>query len=916
MRTSRYGRIGLATRRFRAALGPLVAIFIVCILLATVATAIPLALRAMASDEAHYQVDALPNVRSSLIATSQGAPTVDDTGDPFTGFNDTIETIRSSAPDPLIRALGTGSFSSASIEAYDAINTSIDFQSPIVRIRVAVSDDLESKARMLEGEYPGDYDPTATTVDSETGEETPAVIEIALSAATAERGEWRVGETRDVILPSGPTEPVTVLLTGTFDASEPDDPYWALDSTALRPGISFTPFTADYTMIVTSTAFVSPETWRTLSDRWALTMQTTIGYPLTTTHLSVDEVTELLPQLRGFLSSSHRLTDTPSLGLVSVASFETESEQALTGGLQRAGVATVVVSMIMSGPIGLAIAVLWLLSRLLVVRRRASLTLASARGASDLDLRASAALEALTLSVPAAVIGAAIAWAVFPHVWTPQLIIAPALVAVVPPIIAALATAGRSLRETRSDVDPRRRSTSRWVLEVLTFAATGLSLVLLLQRGLTTNADSIGIDPLLAATPLLLAVSVGLVVLRAYPLPVIAIQRATKKGRGIVRFLGSARAIRESAAGLAPVLAMVVGLAVVVFSGVLLGTLQSGTADAAAARIGADLRLDSPPLSEEQVTEILGIEGVAEGAAIFRHQDLKLFEASGISRNVAVVIADTGALARVQEGLPGSADLSGLAELHDDKIPLLVSNTIAARYRGGDVEFARLPAVVLGSAGQSTSISTVDAWVLVDRQFADDVRVGTFRPRAVLLKLEPDADLAAVSASVLEYSGGAGRVSTISEEVERMQSSPVVGALPLLLASFIGIVALLCAATVVLSLLISAPARERLLALLRTLGLSPGQARGITAWETAPAAIVAIIAGCALGAALPFLVLAGVDLRLFTGGSQQPPVTVDPLLLLAVIGGFTALVALSTIAAIIVARRVSAVRTLRTSEEG
>ncbi|HRN28862.1 MAG TPA: hypothetical protein PK890_04065, partial [Terrimesophilobacter sp.] len=597
MRTSRYDRFGLAARRFRAALGPLVATFIVCILLATVATAIPLALRAMASDEAHYQVDALPHTRSSLIATSQGAPTLNPTDNPFAGFNDTIESIRSAAPEPLVRALGTGSFSSASIESYDAVNPALDFQSPIVRIRVAVSDDLESKIRMLDGQYPGDYDPSATALDSTTGEETPAVIDIALAAATAERGEWRVGETRDVILPSGPTDPVPVRLTGIFEAQDPDDPYWALDATALRPGISFTPFTADYTMIVTSTAFVSPASWRTLSDRWAITMQTTIGYPFGTTDLTVDEVTELLPQLRGFLSSSHRLTESLRLGIASVASFETESEQALTGGLQRAGVATVVVSMILSGPIGLAIAVLWLLSRLLVVRRRASLTLASARGASDAGLRFSAAVEALLLSVPAAAIGAAVAWAVFPQVWTPQLIIAPALVALVPPIIAALATAGRSLRETRSDVDPRARSSSRWVLEVLAFAATALSLTLLLQRGLTTNADSIGVDPLLAATPLLLAVSVGLVVLRLYPLPVVAIQGATRKGRGIVGFLGSARAIRESAAGLAPVLAMVVGLAVVVFSGVLLGTLQGGTADAAAARIGADLRLDSPPLT-------------------------------------------------------------------------------------------------------------------------------------------------------------------------------------------------------------------------------------------------------------------------------------------------------------------------------
>lgn len=916
MRASRYTDIGLAARRFRAALGPLAAIFIVSVLLAAVATAIPLALRAMASNEAQYQVSALPHTRSGLIATSAGGPAVDDAGDPFASFTSTIESVRTAAPEPLLRALGTGSFSSASVDSFDAINTAIDFQDPIVRIRVAVSDDLESKIRMLEGQFPADYDPEATSVDQATSEEIPAVIEIALTQTTADRGEWNVGETRDVILPSGPSQPVPVRLAGTFEAADPDDPYWALDATALRPGISFTPFTADYTMIVTSTAFVSPESWRTVSERWGLTMQTTIGFPFSTESLTVDEVQELLPQLRGFLSASHRLSDVPQLGLVSLASFETESETALTGGLQRAGVATVVVTMIMSGPIGLAIAVLWLLARLLIVRRRAALTLASARGASVGQLRRAAAGEALLLSVPAAAIGAALAFALFPHVWTPTLVTAPLAVAAVPPVLIALATQPAGMRETRTDVDPQRRSTARWVLEVLVFAATALSVVLLLQRGLTTNADTIGVDPLLAATPLLLALSVGLLVLRVYPLPVLALQRATQRGRGIVGFLGSARAIRESAAGLAPVLAMVVGLAVVVFSGVLLGTLQGGTADAAAARIGAELRLDSPPLSEEQVTEILALDGVAEGAAVFRHQDLKYFDAAGITRNVAVIVADTAALARVQEGLPGSADLTGLDELRDGAIPLLVSNTIATAYRGGDIEFARLPAVIAGAAGQSTSLSTVETWVLVDREFADDVRVNTFRPRAVLLTLEPDADLAAVSTSVLELAGGGGQLSSIADEVERMRSSPVVGTLPILLAAFIGIVALLCAATVVLSLLISAPARERLLALLRTLGLSPGQGRGITAWETVPAAIVAIIAGCALGAALPYLVLAGVDLRLFTGGSQQPPISVDPLLLAVVIGGFIALVTLSTLLAIAVARRVSVTRTLRTSEEG
>src|SRR5690606_20322497 len=168
------------------------------------------------------------------------------------------------------------------------------------------------------------------------------------AAATAERAEWPVGETREVILPSGPTAPVPVLLAGTFEALDPDDPYWALDTSALRPGISFTPFAADHTMIVTSTAFVNPDSWHSLINRWPTTLQTTVGFPFSVSDLTVDEVEELLPQLRGYLSGSHRLTDTPQLGLMSIASFETESETVLTSALQRSSIATVVITMIMS----------------------------------------------------------------------------------------------------------------------------------------------------------------------------------------------------------------------------------------------------------------------------------------------------------------------------------------------------------------------------------------------------------------------------------------------------------------------------------------------------------------------------------------------------------------------------------------
>src|SRR5690606_40952424 len=54
---------------------------------------------------------------------------------------------------------------------------------------------------------------------------------------------------------------------------------------------------------------------------------------------------------------------------------------------------TSVLLMVASGPIGVSVAVLWLLSRLIVLRRRNALTLASARGASDIQLRLSQAIE-------------------------------------------------------------------------------------------------------------------------------------------------------------------------------------------------------------------------------------------------------------------------------------------------------------------------------------------------------------------------------------------------------------------------------------------------------------------------------------------------------------------------------------------
>ena len=157
----------------------------------------------------------------------------------------------------------------------------------------------------------------------------------------------------------------------------------------------------------------------------------------------------------------------------------------------------------------------------------------------------------------------------------------PAAVALAPPVLFATMTSGRDLRAPRSDLRLRARSRSRWIAEVAVVGLAALSLFLLARRGLVESSDSVGIDPLLAATPLLLAAAVCIGVLRLYPLPLLGVQRGLRRRRGAAGVLGAARAIRDPSLGFAAALALVVGITIVVFSTVMSTTLRSGLEQAA-----------------------------------------------------------------------------------------------------------------------------------------------------------------------------------------------------------------------------------------------------------------------------------------------------------------------------------------------
>jgi len=168
---------------------------------------------------------------------------------------------------------------------------------------------------------------------------------------------------------------------------------------------------------------------------------------------------------------------------------------------------------------------------------------------------------------------------------------------------------------------------------------------------------------------------------------------------------------------------------------------------------------------------------------------------------------------------------------------------------------------------------------------------------------------------VRESAGTTLSTTTRDSVTERIRDSAFVSGLQFALAILIGLVGLLCAIAILLVSTINARSRERLLAVLRTLGFSRRQSTALVVWELAPVAVTAFVGGAVLGIALPIIVLAGIDLTPFTGGAAQPTLALDPVLTTAVLGGFIAVVAATSAFAALGARSTNLATALREGAE-
>lgn len=856
------------------------------------------------------------------------------------GIHVALEELRAEQPQPLRSMLGDPRFwvMTSRLQLVVPEGAAIGRQDVSLKVEPQLEDDVT----LVDGEWPDApvlLDPFADLTDAERGElmaddyaelEAAAVaamgpFEVALSAPAAEALEWEVGTERQAA-----GHPMPLLLTGTFEADDLDSGYW------VHNPFSAEPYIIDDLNLGTSghaAAYMNP-TWSGWfpADSVPMTFSTQVWYPLDVEELSAADVTSAAAQVVNFTApqplgsrgagSQDGATDGPAPmpgggGEVEVR-FATGLGDVLDRIQQQQAVTSTVLAIVAAGPLGVTLAVFFLGATLLISRRRSALALLSARGGSGGQLRSMLALEGLAIGVPAAALGAAGAIALLPGRTSPSDLVLTGLVAVAPAVMLAAATSPRGLREGRADLGTQR-SRWRWIVEVVVLGATAAALVLLRQRGVEPGEGQT--DVLLTAAPLLLAVSTCVLVLRLYPLPVRALAGVLHRRRGVTAFLGSARAVREPAGGLVPAIALVIGVSVAVFSAVLSSTVSTGVQTTAWQSVGADLRLTGPVFDAEQVTAVEAIPGVEHTTAV---ADGGTVRAAG--ERLDLVLVDPDALRDVQrEGI-------GIDQLPDELVGAGTEGDAAAPVPAvlatatADALGAEVGSEVPLTAGASVTlrvVATVDAlagtgtgseFVAVDR--AAFAAAGGRDPlaRTLLVDVADGEDPTAVLEQIRDVEPVA-KAQNPAGDASNFLASPMAGGMNAAITVAVVLSVLLVLVAVVMTQLLGAPVRSRLLAVLRTLGLDRRQARGVVAWELGPLAVVAVIAGGVLGVVVPWVVLGAMDLRALTGGEEQPALVLDPLVIGGVLGGVAVATALAIAVSTMMSSRADTATELRMGEE-
>jgi putative ABC transport system permease protein len=867
--------IGLAVRS--ASTTPALSLFAILIVaaIAFAGSAAPGLLQEVQGAGLRYALEQTDPTQRDFGADTRGAPSAG-----WAGTIRQVDEARSVMDPSLARILGPVRVVTE-MDGSEATPLDPAASKPRSQLYLRYDPQLDDRVSWVDGRRPEVADPAGDGVRP---------VEFGLTAEAAQVMEWELGEER--LLPRPGREPQRVVLVGIYEPIDPGDPDWthvplALQPTRVQRGLELP--------LLSAVAFSAPDdlpTPRGYSDF----VSTRVWYPLELAEVRAGDTPALIAAMRRFQAQTIPISVSVDTFFDDGLQFSSTSPLLLTQAVARTQAMDAMVALIASGPLVVAVMVLSLVARMLALR--AALLF----------------VEGAVLGVIGAAAGAVGGMLLGGDTGAMSRIV-PVLAASTPAVALPVLGLLNARRRVRADLGTASPSLARVRLAVeltiVTIAAGAVALVLLGAR----SAGDGGPDPLLTVVPLLLAGVGCIIALRLTPLLLGVIERRAMSSRGLIALVGPARARRDPAVRVAPVLAVVVGVAIAVFSVAFAATVDSGIRIAAQSVVGADLRVQATFLNKEQLAAFAGIDGVSATAPVYADEQVRA-ELPGDDVPVTVYVIDVGELRAVQKDPESAVPLpDALTAGGEGPVPVVISSDLAARAGDEPLTVDGTDVRVVGTAPAQTPLGAARSWVAVDRSVADRLIDTTFSPAVVLIDLDPDADDAAVIAAARSIAGPGSLAATPASAAASRLEDPSLAGLQAALLAAIGVVAALLALAVGMTLVLGAPSRGRLLALLGALGFRRSRELALIVWEVAPAVALALPIGAAIGLTLPYLVIPAVDLTGFVGGTEQPLVRLGGLFPLWVVLGFLGVTVLAVLIAALVARRVTAAGTLRSIDE-
>jgi putative ABC transport system permease protein len=733
---------------------------------------------------------------------------------------------------------------------------------------------LGRNARLVSGNLPGASTGAATA------------LQVAVTQPTAARFGLHPGSR---LRAAGQV----VLVTGVIRPLRPASSFWTVDPVAAAPRLTYpTPDSAPY---LSSGAFVSAAELPALQSYLSAPLRATWSFPLGLAGVTADQAAGLVRTLTavGYLPAATSVSATLNASAGPTATIQVSLSSGLAtllppfvatdDAIQR------VLSLMFVSLAVIAAVVVLLGARLVAARRRAEFTMMRARGASLGQVGAVALGGGAAAALPAAALGAGAAVAVTPGPasplawWLAGLIVAAALAG--PPLLVAWQQ--RTPRRSAAGPAPaaRRRiaAARRWVADAALVLGAAGGLILLRQQGLPPPGQ---VDLFTSAAPVLVAIPVAVVVMRAYPVLLRHLARLARRRRGVVLLVGLARGRAAAQIGVLPAFALVLAFAVIAFAGMARSAVAQADVAASWQVAGADAVVTAPAVgpgitlaAQRQIT---AVPGVRRWAAVAVAQGT-----SGQGLQLPVVIVEPGQYAALAATTPGPAfPAAALARgarpasppsgrpSSASPVPALISpagrvilgprSELYVAGRQLRIRVAGTVAAVAGGAA-GTQFAVLPRWALGAQAPAPTVLVVT----------GPRLDQSALGRAAKQAVPGA-TVTLRSRVQAAIASAPLPHGGFVTFAQGAAAAAGFSLLVVLLTLVLGARSRELTLARLSTMGLAADQSRQIVAVETLPAILAAAVGGTACALLLVPLAGPAVNLAAFTGVPVTVPLRADP----------------------------------------